>query len=131
PRSISRSSSTPPSLDTAPPSKLTCSARRLGLLDRVAKVVADPRDPTRIVHSLASMLKQRVYGLCLGYEDLNDHAQLREDLLLQSAVERDRPLASSATLCRLENRATRTAAWAMHEVIVSSSLPRLRSLRAI
>jgi len=92
--------------------------RRLGLLNRVAKVVADPRDPTRIVHSLTSMLKQRVYGLCLGYEDLNDHAQLREDPLLQSAVERDTRLASSATLCRLENRATRTTAWAVHEVMV-------------
>src|SRR5262249_62432118 len=101
PRSISRSSSTPPSLDTAPPSKLTCSARRLDLLDRVAKVVADPRDPTRIVHSLASMLKQRVYGLCLGYEDLNDHAQLREDLLLQAR--------SSATARLL--RARRCADW--------------------
>ena len=92
--------------------------RRLGLLDRVAGVLSDPRDPERITHSLASMVKQRVFGLCLGYEDLNDHAGLRCDLLLQTAVDRDRPLASAPTLCRLENRASRAAAWAMHEVII-------------
>ena len=58
--------------------------RRLGLLQRVASVLTDPRDPQRITHSLSSMLKQRVFGLCLGYEDLNDHAELRRDVLLQS-----------------------------------------------
>ena len=92
--------------------------RRLGLVERVARVLADPRDPERITHSLASMVKQRVFGLCLGYEDLNDHGELRRDLLLQTAVDRDRPLASAPTLCRLENRASRAAAWAIHEVIV-------------
>jgi hypothetical protein len=93
--------------------------RRLGLLHQVSSVLADPRDPERITHSLTSMLKQRVFGLCLGYEDLNDHAELRRDVLLQTAVERDTPLASAPTLCRLENRASRAAAWAIHEVIVT------------
>jgi hypothetical protein len=46
---------------------------------------------------------------------LNDHAQLREDLLLQNALERDARLASSANLCRVEDTATRTAAWAVHK----------------
>jgi hypothetical protein len=92
--------------------------RRLGLLDRVASVLTDPRDPERITHSLSSMLKQRVFGLCLGYEDLNDHAELRRDVLLQTAVERDSALASAPTLCRLENRASRRAAWAIHQVMV-------------
>lgn len=92
--------------------------RRLGLLDRVAQVLADPRDPERIDHTLEEMLKQRVFGLVQGYEDLNDHATLRTDVLMQTACERDTPLASAPTLCRLENRATRAAAWAIHEVIV-------------
>ena len=92
--------------------------RRLRLLQRAAAVLTDPRDPERITHSVADMLKQRVFGLCLGYEDLNDHQELRRDVLLQTAVERDTPLASAPTLCRLENRASRAAAWALHEVMV-------------
>lgn len=92
--------------------------RRLGLLHAVAQVLADPRDPDRVTHAMSDLLKQRVFGLCLGYEDLNDHAMLRSDPLMQTACERDTPLASAPTLCRLENRATRAAAWAIHEVIV-------------
>jgi hypothetical protein len=92
--------------------------RRLGLLDAVARVLADPRDPERIEHTLGDMLRQRVFGLVQGYEDLNDHAALRNDVLMQTACERDTPLASAPTLCRLENRASRAAAWAIHEVIL-------------
>lgn len=92
--------------------------RRLGLLEAVARALVDPRDPERIEHRLADMLRQRVFGLVQGYEDLNDHAALRIDPLMQTACERDTPLASAPTLCRLENRATRSATWAIQEVIV-------------
>lgn len=92
--------------------------RRLGLTRALAKVLPDPRDPQRIEHSLLSLVRQRIYGLAQGYEDLNDHDTLRHDLAWQSAVERDTALASSPTLCRLENRADRPVAWAVHEVIV-------------
>ncbi len=92
--------------------------RRLGLIDAVAGALADPRDPERIEHTLADMLRQRVFGLVQGYEDLNDHAALRNDVLMQTACDRDTALASAPTLCRLENRASRTAAWAMHGVII-------------
>jgi len=64
------------------------------------------------------MLRQRIYAMCLGYEDLNDHGTLRTDVALQSAVGVDEPLASAPTLCRLENRANRAAAWAMHAVLL-------------
>lgn len=74
--------------------------RRLGLLDAVARALSDPRDPQRIEHTLADMLRQRVFALVQGYEDLNDHAALRTDSLMQTACERDRPLAS-APWCRL------------------------------
>jgi hypothetical protein len=63
------------------------------------------------------MLRQRIYGLALGYEDLNDHNSLRKDLLWQTAAERSQELASCSTLCRLENRAGREEAWLMHEVL--------------
>ena len=93
--------------------------RRLGLMSSVARCVPDHREPAFIRHSLESMLKQRVYGLALGYEDLNDHHQLRHDSLLQASVERDEALASSPTLCRLENSVQqRSVAWAIHQVMV-------------
>ncbi|MCB1910884.1 MAG: transposase [Zoogloeaceae bacterium] len=47
--------------------------KQLGLLEQVAAVLPDERDPIRIVHSLAQLLRQRVSGVVQGYEDLNDH----------------------------------------------------------
>jgi hypothetical protein len=62
-------------------------------------VLHDPRDPELITHSQLDMLRQRVYAIVQGYEDLNDHTQLRRDTLLQSMLDRDMPLASAPT-CR-------------------------------
>ena len=92
--------------------------RRLGLTKALAQVLPDPREPGRIKHPLLALIRQRLYGLAAGYEDLNDHDTLRHDLAWQTAVERDRALASSPTLCRLENRADRQVAWAVHAVLV-------------
>lgn len=92
--------------------------RRIGLTKALAKVLPDPRAPERIEHPVLSLVRQRIYGLAQGYEDLNDHDTLRHDLAWQTAVERDTPLASSPTLCRLENRADRQVAWAVHSVMV-------------
>ena len=71
--------------------------QRLGLLKAVAKVLPDPRDPALVEHTTEQLLRQRVFGLCQGYEDLNDHDRLRDDLALQTAVGKDRPAASSPT----------------------------------
>jgi hypothetical protein len=83
-----------------------------------AAVIPDPRDPERIRHGLRDLLAQRLYGLCCGYEDLNDHKALRGDVLMQTAVGRDQTLASAPTFSRLENRATRAQAWALHGVLI-------------
>ena len=91
---------------------------RIGLSRAAAAVLSDPRDPTRITHSLRDLLAQRIYGLCCGYEDLNDHDALRDDLLMQTAVGRVDALASSPTLSRLETRATRAQAVALHGVLI-------------
>jgi hypothetical protein len=93
--------------------------RHIGLSRAAADAIPDPRDPERTVHSLRDLLAQRIYGLCCGYEDLNDHQALRGDVLMQTAVGRDDALASAPTFSRLDNRATRTQAWALHEVLVS------------
>jgi Transposase DDE domain group 1 len=57
--------------------------RRLNLLPRLAACFVDRRDPQLIQHSVQELVSQRVYGLALGYEDLNDHEQLRQDPVLR------------------------------------------------
>jgi len=92
--------------------------RRLGLTKRLAKVLGDRRRSASCAHRLETLLRQRLYGLALGYEDLNDHDRLRQDLALQTAAGTDQVLASPATLCRWENRADREAAWQMARWLV-------------
>jgi hypothetical protein len=65
----------------------------------------DHRDPSRIEHSVEEMIRQRVMGMALGYEDVIDHDQLRDDPLMSTLVEREDPtraLAGKSTLNRLE-----------------------------
>jgi len=92
--------------------------RHLGLSRMAAAAIPDPRDPERIRHGLRDLLAQRLYGLCCGYEDLNDHKALRSDVLMQTAVGSDQALASAPTFSRLENRSTRAQAWALHGVLI-------------
>jgi hypothetical protein len=89
--------------------------RKLQMTATLAKRLPDPRDPTKVIHPLVTLLRQRLYGLCQGYEDLNDHDRLRTDVALQTAVEQDDDLASASTLCRWENGADRQAAWLVHQ----------------
>jgi hypothetical protein len=91
--------------------------RWLGLTKRLDRILPDRRNPIMIHHAQESLLRQRIYGIALGYEDLNDHDSLRHDLLWQTAIDRDQELGSCATLCRLENRAGRREAWLMHQVL--------------
>ncbi len=91
---------------------------RLGLSEAVAHTLDDPRRQAGIEHNNLSLLRQRVYALALGYEDLNDHETLRLDLAIQTALGRSEELASSPTLSHWENRADRQTAKQIHEVIV-------------
>ncbi len=92
--------------------------RRLGLSKAIAQILDDPRRQASCEHNNLSLLRQRVYALALGYEDLNDHESLRLDLAIQTALERDEELASASTLCRWENRADRQTAVDMHKVLI-------------
>jgi hypothetical protein len=79
--------------------------RRTNLLGRLAGCFTDGRSPLLVTHPLSEMLSQRIYGLALGYEDLNDHEQLRSDPLfgvLSGKRELQEPLAGKSTLNRLE-----------------------------
>lgn len=94
--------------------------RRLGLTRKIAGQFKDHREQGKVVHTTLSMLRQRVYGLACGYEDGNDHTTLRHDIALQTAVEKDTQLASSATLCRFESRANRELAVSAHRAIIET-----------
>jgi len=107
--------------------------KRLGLLDRLATCFTDYRNPNSIEHSVQALVAQRVYGLALGYEDLNDHDVLRKDSVLALLVgkqdltgdarirEQDRghPLAGSSTLNRLELSTPETAPDDRYKKIVA------------
>ena len=60
--------------------------QRINLLPRLAACFEDGRDSRRIEHRVGELVSQRVYGLALGYEDLNDHDELRRDPVLALLV---------------------------------------------
>lgn len=115
--------------------------QRIGLLNRLAGCFTDYRNPNAIEHSVAELVAQRVYGLALGYEDLNDHEALRKDSVLALLVgkqdlsgeerirEQDRrnPLAGPNTLNRLELSTPETAPGDRYKKIAADpdALPRL------
>src|SRR4051794_25523885 len=80
--------------------------QKIGLLQRLAACFHDHRDPGRIAHTIEQLIRQRVFALALGYEDLNDHDALRHDPLLSlltgKAEPGTTPLAGKSTLNRLE-----------------------------
>jgi hypothetical protein len=80
--------------------------KRMGILQQFAACFTDYRNADLIEHTVKELVAQRVYGLALGYEDLNDHEELRNDPLLAVLVEKGDPgkeaLAGKSTLNRLE-----------------------------
>src|SRR6266487_3341594 len=106
--------------------------RRLNLLPRLAGCFLDGRNPLLVRHSVQQMVSQRIYGLALGYEDLNDHEQLRQDPVMrvlagkEDVEDEDQALAGKSTLNRLElsdgtpNRYKKITFWkaALDELLV-------------
>lgn len=105
------------------------------IIERFAACFVDYRNPKLIAHSVRDLLAQRVIGLCLGYEDLNDHDRLRSDPLFCTLVDRIAPpgsdpmkrkLAGKSTLNRLELTPGRIAEGERYKKIIYSPL-RIRS----
>jgi len=109
--------------------------QRTGILQRFSQCFIDHRKQNRIEHDVVSLVSQRVIGLALGYEDLNDHDQLATDKMLAIAVgkkdptgmdrlsERDKgkPLAGKSTLNRLElTRPDATSQSAYKKIVIDS-----------
>ena len=90
--------------------------KRTGISERLARCFRDYRKAQRIEHPVVSMIRQRICGIALGYEDLNDHDRLRHDVVMGVLSERDepggtdrvrekdqgKPIAGKSTLNRLE-----------------------------
>jgi hypothetical protein len=89
--------------------------RLTGLRASVARRLSEARQKGKVEHGFLAMLRQRAYGLAVGWEDVTDHGVLRHDLALQTAAETGRALASPSTLSRFENAAGRD--WAIHQVL--------------
>ena len=80
--------------------------RRLGLADRLADCLKDPRAPERVVHRLAEIIRFRMLMIAAGYEDGNDADSLRGDPMFKLALDRlpgGEELCSQPTISRLEN----------------------------
>ena len=86
---------------------LAMAERRLGIADRLARIFPDRRDPSRIMHSFADMIRARIFAICCGYEDADDLDVLRTDPAFELACGRlpdtGDDLCSQPTLSRLEN----------------------------
>ncbi|MDJ0582353.1 IS1380 family transposase [Crocosphaera sp.] len=83
--------------------------KKLGITEKLANCFQDHRHPSYVDHSVHQLLAQRLYGIILGYEDVNDHDKLRYDPALKIALERldwiqsnQGVLAGKSTINRLE-----------------------------
>lgn len=105
--------------------------RQLGLVDALDRALPDPRRPELLLHPQRALLAQRIFAIACGYEDLNDHQQLRADPLWQAATDHPSPedapeLASPPTLCRLENRVSRRTLFDLSAVLVEKFIQAYR-----
>ena len=100
--------------------------RQIGLTERVAACIEDPRLASRVTHSLLELIRQRVYQIAAGYEDCNDANRLRFDPALKLAVGRaprtGADLASQPTLSRLEADVAEVECAAINAVLLSHFL---------
>ncbi len=94
---------------------------RIGLTERFASALEDTRDPSFSTQSVLSMVRQRIYGIIAGYEDQNDHDELRSDpvfKLIASRLPTDKHLASQPTLSRFENSVKIADLWRLRDNLV-------------
>ena len=96
--------------------------RQLGIADKLAAVIDDPRDADHITHTIQDMLRARMFAIACGYEDANDLAALRQDPAFKLACGRlpdtEGDLCSQPTMSRLENLPTRSEIRALLGVLI-------------
>lgn len=95
--------------------------QRLGVADRLAACIKDPRAPEQVTHSLADIIRFRLMMIASGYEDGNDASSLRVDPMFKMALDlapSDRALCSQPTISRLENLPDTRALLKMRRAMV-------------
>ena len=92
--------------------------RELGLSKAIAKCIKDDRNQSYVEHKAKDLIRQRLFALAGGYEDLNDHDQLRKDINFQTVVSREATLASSSTLSSFESSVTREDCVGLSKLLV-------------
>lgn len=75
---------------------------RLKITEEIAECVTDDRQEGKTLHGMRDLIKQKVLGLIAGYEDQNDHNELRTDGIMKSVLGKEIDLASQATMSRFE-----------------------------
>lgn len=92
--------------------------RTYGLISAFSSVVPDSRNPEFVVHEMDKLIRQRVFLMCLGYEDCNDSDELRYDPVIREFVDEEFGLASQPTLSRLENSVRTRDIYNMVEFLI-------------
>jgi len=95
--------------------------QRLGVADRMAACIKDPRAPDQITHTLADIIRFRLLMIAAGHEDGNDASSLRSDPMFKMALDlapSDRELCSQSTISRLENLPDARALLSMGRAMV-------------
>ena len=110
---------------------LAAAERRLGLAERLAAVIRDPRDSDRLTHAMADILRARIFAIACGYEDANDLDRLRGDPAFKLACGRlpdnGLDLCSQPTLSRMENLPDLRTVIRLGDVLVDLWLSSYRS----
>ena len=103
---------------------------KLGLTASMAGCLVDPREPAKVRHSLADIIRQRVFGLCCGYSDTNDVARIGHDPMQKLLLGRDPTygddLASQPTLSRFENNRRRVDLFRLGDTLARAVIKRHR-----
>lgn len=94
--------------------------KQIGLIDKLAKCIDDPRHQAYVHHPIESMLRQRIMQIAAGYEDANDCNSLKNDGILKICSGQEHSLATQPTMCRLENLPGEKELYNMAKVFVDN-----------
>ena len=107
---------------------------KIGLSAQLAQALYDPRDPQRIEHTVAEMLRSRLFAILADYHDQNDHDTLRSDpvfKLIAGRAPQDNDLASQPTLSRFENSIDIASLKRLRDVLIDQFIASFAAIRRI
>lgn len=100
---------------------------RFNIIGDAVNLVRDVRNPLYITHTMESILKQLVYGMCMGYSDLNDHDNIRLDDLYKSVLNKEEDLASDSTLCRIQKHVNHNTIVDLNKLMIEKFISSFKS----